>query len=184
MLFTDFEDLMREACPVGRQLVFAVLANGAPPNLSIRFSGDSGKSIIEKFLTSVKTEGRLRDLVNAGSTRTETKVLFQFLGLSEKGRSSLFRRRWYAKYLDLAERVHGRGHTSLELLRLPPDRTIQFQVTLTLDTLEITDFKISKILESLIDSPMKLTQTMHDVNRANMPNQVPDLMHGNRYLNY
>ena len=170
MLVSDFQDLLADACPTDRQLVFAVLVNGAPPNLSVRFSGRTGKSIVDKFLTSVSLPGTLRDLINAGPAYKDTKILFQFLGMAQTGDASNFRRQWYAKYLDLAERIYGRQFASTQLLKLPPHRALQFQATITLDTLEITDFKLSKVLESLIENRPGLTRVMQEAHLVNLPN--------------
>jgi hypothetical protein len=169
VLISEFEELLAESCPTDLQFVFAVLVNGTPTNLSLRYSGRTGKSVIEKFLSSVAVPGRLRDLINAGPNYLETKVLFQFLGVCRKGDASNFRRQWYAKYLDLAERVHGRQFSHRELLKLPPNRELQFQSTVTIDSLEITDFKLSKVLESLIENPPGLTHRIQVAHSMNLP---------------
>lgn len=169
MLIATFQEKLAEACPEDSQLIFAVLVNGNRQNLSVRFSGSTGKGVLDKFLTSVASQGRLRDLIDAGPSYTSTKVLFQLLGIAKKGDASGFRRQWYAKYLDLVERIHGRGFAAIEILKLQPHRELQFQATIALDTLEILDFKLSKSLESVIEDRGGLARKMQDAHTLNMP---------------
>jgi hypothetical protein len=165
MLLADFESLLAAACPKGNHCVFGVYAAGNSPNFSVRYSGQTGKGITQKFLGST-TGPELRDLLLIGDNFKETKILFQFLTLCPIGKIRAFRKDYYERF-SFASSTSSSPLTKFDFLREQQDRRIQFQLTVDLENLDIVDIRPSAFVKTTLDSSSRLRQAMFEATGLN-----------------
>ena len=125
-----------------------------------------GKGVLRKFVDSTAGDELREFTMNRGSY-PETKVLFQFLGLTPVGSIREYRRAWYRAYDLKASAAHGSLYTKQELLSSVPHREIQFQISINLASMEIVDIRPSKKLEALLSSPASWQQVMYQASKMN-----------------
>ena len=168
MQLSVFEDNLREACPPGKQLVFAVLVAGFPTTLTVRYMGHTGRSVIAKFMDSYENPVFLRNLMNVSVQVKTVKVAFVFLGFANVGFVPEFRKSWYRKYGKVATSRFGSMYTAKELVICVPNRSLQFQLELNIDNMEVLDFKSFPKLEAAWDRPADLRRLAEHANLMNL----------------
>ena len=153
----DLGELFREACPAGRQLVWLVVVNGRPQQLSIRASKSSGPSIISQMVRSLRAVPDLRDALGAVEATRKVKVLFIFACSIQAGTLQANRRLLHSHLTRQAEYMFGRnGYTLLQKAKTLKDQSIQFQIDFDIDNLDVLDFQSSSTLNrSLNPSQLK-----------------------------
>ena len=171
MLLRELDEVLQQACPESAHAVYAVILAGYPPTMSVRYAGRRGAGVIEKFTKSIANSD-LRAQTNAPRNFKETKALFVFIALIEIGTIREFRRAWYRSLEDKVIRVYGRNYSPKEFMQLLPHREIQVQVTIDLDSKEITDVKPSARLEARLSAPQGLKQLMQQASGMNQASRL------------
>jgi hypothetical protein len=177
MLLADFESLIAEACPKGSHCVFGVYAAGNSPNFSVRYSGQTGKGVTQKFLGST-TGPELRELLLIGDNFKETKILFQFLTLCPTGKVRAFRREYYERFskFSFPSSFSSSPLTKFDFLREQQDRRIQFQLTVDLENLDIVEIRPSAFVKTTLDSSSRLRQAMLEATGLNNKGVLLELL--------
>jgi hypothetical protein len=170
MLVEDLDEVFQNCCDSGENLVFAVMIAARPqPLLMLRAMGASGLGIIGKTQQYLRKIPNIRAKLGATANVKQGKIAIVFISSIPAGTLSVFRKRWYSKVYKLAEIIHGRGNWQpKDLVALIDDRTVQFQVTFNLESLEFTDLKYFEKFEILLDSESRLRTAMSKAAALNL----------------
>jgi hypothetical protein len=168
MLIQDLNHTLKVACPVGKQMVFAVLLSGNPSTLYLSYMGRTGRTIIDKFFNTHDTSEKLRRSMNVSQSTATGLVAFVFLGFINTGRIRYFRVDWYRRHSRKANSKFGSLHTAKELLLTVPNRDFQFHFKLDLSTRDIIDTNSFSKFDASVGSPAALTALAERVHIDNL----------------
>ena len=166
----EFDELFRESCDPGKLLVFAIHIAARPSHrVLIRSMGASGLGIVGKAFAYLKENGA-RNIVGVGDGVSTGKIRFLFLGVTNSGGLTEYRRKWYRHYSQLAEICWGRGqYEHVDYLKLLNDKRIQFQFSFDLNNLEIVENNATQSFFDILENEHYLRGALESATRDNWP---------------
>lgn len=146
----EFDRLIAESCRPGENLVFAMLLQGAPQRLTLRFVSNDGVGIISKVHGYARYHDDLREVTGASHHEKAAIILLQFSNIIRSGQLVNFRRAWRTYWSYRAEQFAGNhGYLPIDVLKTLPDRSLQIQLKFDFESRDLIDIQLSRRFKDL-----------------------------------